>query len=93
MTITELREVQVDHLANRRIAHVGGDIARLQFAQQHVNQHAIGGEVFHRHAAEFFVGAVRGWGLKGHHALAALGNLATIAIAVWKVSGKSSSSS
>ncbi len=42
-----------------------------------MNQYAIGREVFHRHAAELFVGAVHGVpGLEGHYALpAALINL------------------
>ena len=72
------REVQVDHLANRGIAHVGGDVTGFQLAQKHVNQHTVCRKIFHCHMAQLFVGAVhRVAGLEGHHALpATLGDLA-----------------
>ena len=72
-------KVQVDHFTDRGVADIRGDIARLQFSQQHVNEYAVGREVLHRHTAQLFVGAVHGVsGLEGDYALPTpLGNLAS----------------
>ena len=36
------REVELDHLADGSVAHVGGDVALLELAEQHVDQDAVG---------------------------------------------------
>jgi hypothetical protein len=60
------REVQLDHLANGGVAHVGGDVALLELAQQHVDDGALAADAVHADAHEFLVGAVHGVaGLEG----------------------------
>src|SRR5690348_18033480 len=51
-------EVQLDHLVDAVVAHVGRDVAGLELAEQHVHDDAVGLEPLHRHAAQFLVRAV-----------------------------------
>ena len=70
-------KIDLDHLAYGGIADVRGNIAWLEFAQQHVDQHAVCIQLLHRHAAQLLVRAVHGVaGLECHHLVpAVLGNL------------------
>ena len=69
-----LREIQFHHPAYRGIPHVGGDIARLQLPQQHVDQDAIGAQRLPGHLAQFLMGAVHGVaGLEGDDFFPAVG--------------------
>ena len=62
------REVQFDHLANRRITHRRRDITRLELAEQHVNHQAVTAQTIHGHVTEFLVRQMhRVAGLEGHN--------------------------
>ena len=71
------REIELDHLADRRIPHRCRDIAGLEFAEQHVDHQAVAIEPRHGHVTQLLVGEVHGVaGLEGDDALpTALGDL------------------
>ena len=66
------RKVEFHHGANRVVAHLCRNVARLQFAQQHVDDESVAIQPLHRHVAQLFVGQVhRVAGLEGDHAFPA----------------------
>ena len=69
-----LRKIQFHHLANGRIAHVGGYVPRLQLSQQHVDQYAVGTDRLFGHLAQFLMCPVHGiTGLEGNDFFPAVG--------------------